>query len=359
MTRVAFVHDYLTQRGGAERVVLAMLRAYPDAPLYTSFYEPSATFTEFRDLDIRTSPVNHVRPLRHHHRLALPVLAPAFSATHIDADVVVCSSAGWAHGVRTSGRKIVYCHTPARWLYQTDRYLRTASRPTKAVMGLLRRPLLAWDRRAAAAADRYLAVSSAVRVRVAETYGVDADLMRPPPGLYRDGPQAEVERVEGVFVLCVARLMPYKNVDAVLDAARALPDLQFVFVGSGPDEGRLRRLAPDNALFVGEIEDPELRWLYDRCRALIAASHEDYGLTPLEAAEFGRPSVVLRWGGFLDSVIEGKTGLFFDEVSGEAIAARVKQAVAEDWDEAFLQAHAFERSDAAFTSRFRELVTGD
>jgi glycosyltransferase involved in cell wall biosynthesis len=226
-------------------------------------------------------------------------------------------------------------------------------------MGAMRRPLLAWDRHAAAAADRYLAVSSAVRNRVLETYGIEADLLRPPPGLYRDGPQAAVDGVGEGFALCVARLMPYKNVDAVLEAAAALPEREFVFVGSGPDEQRLRGLAPPNARFVGEIEDPELRWLYDRCGVLIAASHEDYGLTPLEAAEFGRPSVVLRWGGFLDTVVEGKTGLFFDELTADAIVAGVEAALAQDWDEDFLQAHAHRSSDAAFTALFQELVAGD
>src|SRR4051812_17705186 len=122
-TSVAIVHDYLTQRGGAERVVLAMNRAFPDAPIYTSLYDPDGTYPEFATIDVRTAPLNRVPALCRYHRGAFPVLAPTFSAMNIDADVVVCSSSGWAHGVRTAGYKIVYCHAPARWLYQTDRYL--------------------------------------------------------------------------------------------------------------------------------------------------------------------------------------------------------------------------------------------
>ena len=120
---VALVHDYLTQRGGAERVVLAMRRAFPSAPLYTSLYDPQGTFPEFQDAEVRTSSLNRIPGLRQHHRAALPLLAPTFSRFRIDAGVALCSSSGWAHGARVTGRKVVYCHTPARWLYQSDRYL--------------------------------------------------------------------------------------------------------------------------------------------------------------------------------------------------------------------------------------------
>ena len=129
--RVALVHDYVTQRGGAERVVLAMAAALPGAPLYTSLYEPASTYEEFGSIDIRTSPLDRVALLRRKHRLALPLLAATFSRMHVDADVVLCSSSGWAHGARTDGRKIVYCHSPAKWLYAPDRYFngeRPASR---------------------------------------------------------------------------------------------------------------------------------------------------------------------------------------------------------------------------------------
>src|SRR5437588_3963985 len=119
--RIALVHDYLTQRGGAERVVLAMTRAFPGAPLYTSLYDPAGTFPEFANVDVRRLSLDSVPLLRRHHRLALGVLAPAFSRLRVHADVAVCSSSGWAHGAHVTGRKIVYCHAPARWLYQPDR----------------------------------------------------------------------------------------------------------------------------------------------------------------------------------------------------------------------------------------------
>ena len=113
---VAIVHDYLTQLGGAERVVLELTRAFPAAPVFTSLYAPDCTFPAFRDVDVRASALDRSSFLRAHHRAAFPLLAPTFSAMHVDADVVVCSSSGWAHGVRTTGAKLVYCYTVARWL---------------------------------------------------------------------------------------------------------------------------------------------------------------------------------------------------------------------------------------------------
>jgi hypothetical protein len=138
---VALVHDYLTQRGGAERVVLAMARAFPGAPIHTSVHWPPGTFPEFASLDVRPGTLQRIGPLRRHHRIGLPLYPLAFGRTEIDAEVTLCSSSGWAHGVRTTGAKVVYCHAPARWLYQTDRYL-GASRAGRVAPAALFRPEL-------------------------------------------------------------------------------------------------------------------------------------------------------------------------------------------------------------------------
>src|SRR5581483_8065192 len=212
--RVAIVHDYLTQRGGAERVVLALLRAFPGAPVHTSLYDPQGTFPEFAAADVRAMPINRVAALRRNHRAALPLLAPSFSRHRVDADVVVCSSSGWAHGVRTEGRKLVYCHAPARWLYQRDRYLRTAAAPVRVAAAALRAPLLRWDRRAAASADLYVTQSRAVRDAIRSAYGIDAVIVPAPHDADPLAPRTPVAGVEPGFLLCVARLLPYKNVDA-------------------------------------------------------------------------------------------------------------------------------------------------
>src|SRR6476659_831819 len=115
---VALVHDYLTQRGGAERVVLSLTRAFPDAPLYTSLYDPAGTYPEMRDLDVRPSFLQPIGLLRHHHRLGLPLFPTAFGRLDPDAEVVLASSSGWAHGIGGDAARVTYCYTPARWLYR-------------------------------------------------------------------------------------------------------------------------------------------------------------------------------------------------------------------------------------------------
>ena len=355
-SRVALVHDYLTQRGGAERVVLSLTRAFPDAPLFASLYEPATTFPEFAEVDVRPGFLNRFPPLRSDHRRALPFLAPAFSRLRVDADVAVVSSSGWAHGVRVTGRKIVYCHTPARWLYQPARYLRGRAAGVRAAGRMLRAPLVRWDKAAAATADRYVANSSVVAKRIGELYGVEAEILPPPPAVTPKGPSAQVQGVEAGYALCVSRLLPYKNVDAVVEAFAHLDGARLVVAGAGPSEGALRAAAPPNVTFVGRISDEQLRSLYSRCELLIAASHEDFGLTPLEAASFGKPSVVLRWGGFLDTVREGETGVFFETPTAEAVAGALSEAHNLNWDAAAIRAHAETFSEARFIDRIREIV---
>jgi glycosyltransferase involved in cell wall biosynthesis len=353
---VALVHDYLTQRGGAERVVLALADAFPGAPVFTSLYDRAGTFGEFGDLDVRTLPIDRVRLLRQHHRLALPVLAPAFSRLRIDADVTVCSSSGWAHGARVRGRKVVYCHTPARWLYQTDRYLAGSPHWSATALSLITPPLRRWDRRAAASAQRYLVNSTAVRQRVAELYGIDADVLPPPVDVEHRGPVESVPGLEPGFVLCVSRLLAYKNVDAVVAAFSALPGLRLVVAGTGPLYERIVSTAPPNVTVLGETSDAALRWLYANAVGLVAASYEDFGLTPLEAASFGKPTAALRWGGFLDTTVEGVTGVFFDRPDAATIAEGITQMTGSAWDPATLSAHAGHYSRERFIGRMRAVV---
>jgi glycosyltransferase involved in cell wall biosynthesis len=353
---VALVHDYLTQPGGAERVVLSLTRAFPGAPLYTSLYDPEKTFRGFRDVDVRPLPLNRLRPLRHRHRFALPLLAPAFSRLHVDEDVVICSSSGWAHGAHVTGRKIVYCHSPARWLYQPETYLRGQGGARRGAAGVLRPALERWDRRAAASAERYLANSIAVGDRIRRIYGLEAEVVPPPPALAPAGATVPVEGLEPGFFLCVSRLLPYKNLDAILGAFALLPEQRLVLVGSGPDVRALHALASANVTLLGTVSDERLRWLYRECSGLVAASYEDFGLTPLEAAGFGHPSAVLRWGGFLDTVEEGGTGIFFDSPTPEAVADAVRQLRRQSWNRDAIRAHAELFSEDRFIDRLRAIV---
>jgi len=353
---VALAHDYLTQRGGAERVVLALADGYPGAAVHTSLYDPDGTFPEFRHHSVVTSPLDRIGPLRDHHRLALPFLAPAFDRLRIDADVTICSSSGWAHGAPVTGAKIVYCHNPARWLYQRDQYLADSSRLSSAALAVLAPPLRRWDRRAAATADRYLVNSRVVRARVADIYGIDADVVPPPVDIDVTAPRRAPRGVEPGAFLCVSRLLPYKNVAAVVAAFAERPDHRLVVVGTGPLADELTASAPANVTVLGRVEDDELRWLYANCAGLVAASYEDFGLTPVEAAAFGRPTAALRWGGFLDTIEEGVTGVYFDEPTPAAIAGAVDRLAAVTWSEEALVDHAARYAPARFLASVAAVV---
>ena len=360
---VAIAHDYLTQRGGAERVVLTMLEAFPDATLYTTLYDPESTYPEFRDARIVTSALDRFGPLRRHHRAALPLLAAASSRLRVDADVTVVSSSGWAHGFDISGRRLVYCHNPARWLYQADDYLGGSSsraRTGRLALALGAPPLRRWDRRAAVRADRYLANSTTVRDRIKAAYGIDADVVPPPHGVDASAEQEPVPELvpwENLgFSLVVSRLLPYKNVDKVVEAFADLPD-RLVIVGHGPEEQRLRaRLGPRMRL-VSSLTDAQLRWVYAHAVQLVAPSLEDFGLTPLEAAAFGRPTLALRAGGYLDTIVEGRTGLFFESSEPGAIRRALEEAARTSWSTTALADHAARFTAAPFAARLRDEVT--
>jgi glycosyltransferase involved in cell wall biosynthesis len=354
--RVAIVHDSIAQLGGAERVLLNVIKAFPDAPIYTAIFDPDATYPEFRHANIKPLGINRFGLFRRNHRLALPFLARAYSKLQIDADVVFCFSWGWAHGEKATGRKVVYCYTPARWLYQSDRYVGSGMSVRKAVLLLLRRPLTRWDRRKAATADRYVTLSQAVQARIASLYGLESEVLAPPPGLRCDGPSAPVAGIEPGFLLCASRFLPYKNVIPVVESFALLPEHRLVVVGTGPTEGIIRQAAGANVTVRRGVSDAELRWLYQNCGGVVTASYEDFGLTPLEGANFGKPAAVLRWGGFTDTVEDGRTGVFFDRPEGPLIAAAIRRMSELEFDPQDIKSHASGFTSDVFIGRMQRIA---
>ena len=361
--KVALVHDYLTQRGGAERVVALLCETFPQAPLHTSFYEPPQTFAEFENVDVRASRLNRIASFRRDPRTALALLAPTFSTMRVDADVVLATSSGWAHGVKTSAPLVVYCFAPARWLYQSDRYVGTPGSSSKGFQRLAKTAitlggsaLRSWDQRAAHRAERYLTTSHAAARMIKDAYGFAAEVVPPPPALEHAGPVTPVEGLEPGFILTVSRLLPYKNVDVTLEVARRRPHQQLVVVGDGPLREALERDAPPNVRFIQGVDDATLRWLYAQASVLIAPSFEDYGLTPLEAASMGTPTVALRAGGYLDTIIGGETGIFFDSIDPVDIINALDQAAPFELDPSVLRGHAARFSRERFASRMQAVI---
>jgi glycosyltransferase involved in cell wall biosynthesis len=301
---VAIVHDYLNQRGGAERCVLEMASIWPRASIYTSLYRPASTFPEFAARDVRTSRLNRL-PVDGGFRNLFPLYPAAFrSFGRLAHDLVISSSSGWAHGVRTSEQSFhaVYCYTPARWLYGGEHLgvsrTQQAARPALEVMR-------AWDRRAARRADMYIAISREVRDRIRIRYGIDAPVVYPPVDIERFRPSERGERL-----LVVSRLLPYKRVDLVVDAATRA-GIGLDVVGTGPALGDLRRRAGPSIDFHGRLSDDEVTGLMETCRALCLPGQEDFGITPVEANAAGKPVVAFGGGGALETVEDGRTGVFF------------------------------------------------
>lgn len=360
--RIAIAHDYLTQKGGAERVVLALHRMWPDAPIYTTFYDPEGTFPEFKDARIITSPLNRVGVLRKDPRRALPLLPLASSLLHVKEPVAVVSTSGWAHGFRYDGATLVYCHTPARWVYLLDDYLGEGGRNSirGRIARALRPGLRRWDRAAVRRRSRYVANSTVVKKRIEDVYGLEGvDLVFPPHSVSTDGPQEPIPGAERLaedgFLLSVARLMPYKHVDVAIEAA-ARAERPLVVIGKGPEEARLRAMAGEDVVFGQDLTDAQLRWAYAHATALIAASHEDFGITPLEASAWGVPTVALRAGGYLDTIVEGINGVFVEEPTVDAVADGVDRALKARWDRDAMRAYAERFSEEEFGRRIRARV---
>lgn len=346
--RIVLAHDYLTQRGGAERVALALANELRPAQFVTSVYNPRSTFSEFESTRPSVSFLQRWRFARNDPRVALPFLPIAWSRRkRIDADVVVCSSSGWAHGVplRPGAKKVVYCHNPARWLYQSEDYLDGQPGIVRLVLSLLRPALKKWDLKAARSADVYIANSTSVAARIKQAYGIDAEVIYPPLSMATHGTISRpAGSPGGEFYLTVGRARGYKNTHVLVEAFREMPQETLVVVGERVDN------APENVVVLTGIADAELGWLYKNARALLSVSREDFGLTPIEANSHGTPALVLRAGGFLDSTIEGVTGSFIEAATPEAVMAAVA-GFPRDWDVEAISESTRTYHASAFASR--------
>ena len=358
--KTALVHDDLVQSGGAERVAAVFHAMYPQAPLFTAIYDPRTTLPAFAGADIRTSYLQRT-PIasRRLHKLALPYFPSAFEEFDFSGyDLVLSSSSRFAKGVITGPETchICYCHTPARFVWRPHDYLkqsRSARLLAPLMRGMMSR-LRAWDLESAQRVDYFLANSYNVARRIRKYYRRDAAAVIYPPvetSRYCPVPASEV----GDHFLVVSRLIGYKRVDLVIDACNRL-GASLRIVGDGPELAALQRQAGPTIRFLGRLSDTEVADEYARCRALVFAGEEDFGLTPLEAMASGRPVVAYGAGGALESVAEGKTGVFFAEQTVDALAAALVQVGRMTFDPDALRAHAMLFDIAVFQRRLREFV---
>ncbi|MHB1487150.1 MAG: glycosyltransferase [Acidimicrobiales bacterium] len=344
--RTVVAHDYLTQRGGAERVAMALSQTFGDAPLVTSVYEPSSTFEFFQTQTIEVLWLNAVRAFRRDPRRAFPFLARAFSNYRVrDADLIVCSTSGWAHGIDGDAPRLVYCYTPARWLYQQQDFLLDQGLAKRLLLRAAATHLRSWDLRAAHRASIYIATSSVIADRISQAYNIEARVIPPPITIRTDLPQEPTPGLQPGFLLTVGRPRGYKNLAPLIAAMQDRPNDYLVIVGSHLAGPRVRGL--------GFVTEAELRWLYTNCTALITVSSEDFGLTPLEANAFGKPVIALRQGGFLDTVIEDCTGLYVEKPDPKDIVTALHRLESHNFRPHELRQHAQKYTFETFAARIQ------
>jgi glycosyltransferase involved in cell wall biosynthesis len=352
--RVALVHDYLNQRGGAERVFAQMAAAYPFAPVYTALYDRRATGDLIAPGRVRASLLDRLPGSGAYFRALAPLYPLVFERMDLRAyDVVVSSTSAWAKGVhvRPDALHVCYIHTVSRFLFAYEQYVGGFG------LGTLAKPLVerlcAWDLRAAARPTAYIANSRNVAARVQRYYGRDAYVLPGPVELDRLRVGTERDR----YMIVVSRLLPYKRVDLAIDAC-AKAGVPLLVVGTGPAERALRqRAAGTTTTLLGFLPDDEVNALVGRARALIFPGEEDYGLVPIEAAAAGTPTIAYAAGGALETVIAGTTGAFFDVQDASALAGTIAAFDPAAYDRAALRAHAQTYAPERFRERLREIVS--
>lgn len=358
--KIAFVVSWLNQHGGAERVLEAAHALYPDAPVYTSIYQPQAVPNFYHHWDIRPSFLDRLPGVHRRHQLYLPFYPLAFESLDLrEYDVVLSIPSAFAHGVLTQSttRHICYCLTPARFLWQFREYVENeaVSRPARLMLPLLISKLRQWDRLAAERVDDYVAISRVVQSRIAKFYRRTSTIIYPPVAVsdFAPAPASEIED----YFLIVSRLVPYKRIDLAVEAFNAL-GLPLIIAGEGRDRSRLERMAQRNIRFLGRVSDEERRGLMARCCAFVFPGEEDFGIAPLEANAAGRPAIAFEGGGALDTIVEGVNGVFFKEATGASLIERVRTFDVSRFDPAEIRAQAERFAVGVFQSKIREFIEG-
>lgn len=354
--RVAIVHDYLVDSGGAERVVIALHEQYPDAPIFTSVIDPGTTFPIFNTLDIRTSFLQRLPVRKSNYKLLLPFFPLAFESFDLsEYDLVISSASAFAKGVVTSSDTlhVCYCHTPARFAWRFHEYVaqEQIGRLKKSIIELVVHNLRQWDYMAAQRVDHFIANSQATARRIEKNYRRASTVIYPPVDVDSFAPCNEI----GDYYLVVSRLAPYKRIDIAVQAFNDL-GLPLKIVGAGIDAQRLCAMAKPNIEFLGHVPQNQLADLFARARAIIFPGVEDFGLVPLEANAAGRPVIAFAAAGALETVIDGVTGVFFREQTPETLASAVRATDVNRFDAHVMRDHAERFSKARFKERIANFV---
>jgi len=356
--KVALVHDFLTQYGGAEKVLEVLHEIWPDAPVYTLFYDQKALGNKFKGWDIRVSPIQNLPFGVSHYRWYLGLMPVAIERFDLrNYDLVVSSSSAYAKGVLTHGqtKHLCYCYSPTRYLW-SDAYdylngLSGAERVFKKLLPPLLTYLRNWDYLAAQRPDKLIAISQFIEERIRHYYRREPSAIIYPP--------TETEKfylsdqLENYYLL-ISRLRPYKKIDLAIRAFNQLK-IPLKIIGTGYDKS-LRQLAGPSIEFLGSVSDEAKAKYLSHCQALIFPQEEDFGLVAVEAMASGRPVIAYRSGGALEIVEENKTGVFFNEQTWESLAEAVIKFDVKKFNPVFIKERAERFSKAHFKKELLDLV---
>jgi glycosyltransferase involved in cell wall biosynthesis len=356
-TKIALVHDYLVERGGAEKVLAALHGAFPQAPIYTAVYDRDATLAAFQDADVRSSFLQRLGADARRYRALLPLYPLAFRSFDLSGfDVVISSASGFAKGVRPAAgaRHVCYCYTPPRflWAYQDANGHERFPPPARFAVRALAPYLTRADRAGARRVDRFIAISRCVAARIRSVYEREAIVLPPPidcDGFASGG-------TAGDFFLVLSRLVPYKRIDVAIEAFNR-NGLPLLVVGDGRDRARLESLVRSECIrFLGHVSQEDVRELLATCRALIAPAEEDFGMAALEANASARPVIAYADGGALDSVQPGSTGVLFAEQTAESLLGALDEFERMSFDPEALVRHARRFDTSEFQRAMRAIV---
>jgi len=359
--KVAIVHDFLVQYGGAERVLEVLCEMYPEAPIYTLLYDKEKMRGKFQNREICTSFLQKFPFfLRKRYKYLLPLMPTAPEVWDLrDFDLVISSSGAWSKGIvtRLNTIHISYLHSPMRFVWDANsEYLRGQKKCF--IVNFFSRMLLnyirVWDKVAADRPDYIIANSKYTQERIRKYYGRESTVIYPPVlSLPAPLPRGEGDN----YFLVVSRLSPYKNIDKIVEAFNKL-ELPLVVIGEGSQKKYLRKIAGKNVKILGWQPDEKIAEYYRNARGFVFASVDDFGITLVEAMSHGLPAAAIRKGGAMEVMAEGKTGEFFEEATPEVIADGVRRLVENQkgYDKDFIKSQAAKFSKEDFISEFKEFI---
>ncbi len=355
--KIAFVHEYLNQFGGAERVLQVLGAVFPDAPIYTLFYDSAATGEVFEGREIRTSFLQRAPFIKKYHRifpLFMPLAVEQFDFS--DFDVVLSISSSFAKGVITKpGTKhICYCLTPPRFLWDgSQKYMEDFGYPRyfKSIFMPFLTYLRLWDQEASYRVDGFLAISEFVRERIKKYYNRDSVIVYPPVNVSKFYISDKTDK----YFLMTGRLVSYKKFDLAVKVFNKL-GWPLKIAGIGPELKSLKAMAKHNIEFLGPVSDKELAELYSRAKCFIFPQEEDFGITPLESMASGRPVIAYRGGGALETIKERETGLFFDEQTEDSLISTLEKFDSYEFDPAKCRQQAEKFNAEVFKSNIIEEI---